>query len=149
MNFDTVKVDTYPQKEVNDALLKIVKEVQPEMLYIPHRGDLNKDHRIFFECALVAARPLPNSSVKEIFSYEVLSETEWGNSFSPFVPNRYVDISKEIEAKKEAMAVYQSEVKEFPHPRSLKAIEVLAQKRASEAGVEYAEAFEVIQSIEK
>ncbi len=144
LDFPTVKVDTIPQKEVNDAILKVVKEVQPEILYIPHGGDLNQDHRIFFGASLVAGRPIPGSPVKEIFSYEALSETEWGNELTPFVPNFYVDITKEIEAKKEAMSSYKSELREFPHPRSLQAIEALAQKRGSEAGMERAEAFMTI-----
>lgn len=141
LNFPTVKVDTIPQKEVNDAIARVVKEVQPEILYIPHGGDINQDHRVFFAASLVAARPIPNCSVKEIFSYEALSETEWGNELTPFVPNAYVDITKEIEAKKQAMSSYQSELRKFPHPRSLEAIEALAQKRGSEAGMERAEAF--------
>ncbi len=144
LDFPTVKVDTIPQKEINDAILKVVKEVRPEILYIPHGGDLNKDHRIFFECALVVGRPLPGSSIREMYSYEALSETEWGSVLTHFVPNYYVDISKEIEAKKDAMAAYKSEIREFPHPRSLQAIEALATKRGSEAGMERAEAFMII-----
>ncbi len=144
LDFPSVKVDTIPQKEVNDAIVRVIREVRPEVLYIPHGGDLNQDHRIFFGASLVAGRPVPNSSVKEIFSYEALSETEWGNELTPFVPNAYVDITKEIEAKKEAMSSYKSELREFPHPRSLQAIEALAQKRGSEAGMERAEAFMTI-----
>lgn len=144
LDFPSVKVDTIPQKEVNDAIFKVVKEVQPEVMYIPHGGDLNQDHRIFFAASLVAGRPLPGSSIKEIFSYEALSETEWGNELTPFVPNGFVDISKSINAKKEAMSAYKSELREFPHPRSLKAIDALALKRGSEAGMEYAEAFMII-----
>src|SRR3989344_182492 len=72
---------------------------------------------------------------------------EWGNELTPFIPNAYVDITNGIAAKKEAMAAYKSELREFPHPRSLKAIEALAVKRGSEAGMEYAEAFMVIRSL--
>lgn len=147
LDFPSVKIDTIPQKEVNDALSKVVKEVKPEILYIPHGGDLNQDHRLLFAAALVAARPFPNAPVKQIFSYEALSETEWGNELTPFVPNAFVDITNEIEVKKEAMNAYKSELKEFPHPRSLKAIEVLAQKRGSEAGMEYAEAFMIVRHL--
>ncbi|MBI1984587.1 MAG: PIG-L family deacetylase [Candidatus Wildermuthbacteria bacterium] len=147
LDFPTVKVDTIPQKEVNDAIARVVKEIRPEVMYIPHGGDLNQDHRIFFGASLVAGRPIPGSSVKQIFSYEALSETEWGNELTPFVPNAYVDIAEEIGAKKEAMQAYKSELREFPHPRSLKAIEALAQKRGSEAGMEYAEAFMVIRHL--
>jgi len=141
LNFPTVKVDLIPQKEVNDSISRVVKEVKPEILYIPHGGDLNQDHRVFFAASLVAGRPIPGCPVKEIFSYESLSETEWGNELTPFVPNAYVDIAPELAFKKLAMSFYKSELRAFPHPRSLEAIEALARKRGSEAGMEYAEAF--------
>lgn len=147
LDFPTVKTDTFPQKEINDAILKVLKEVQPEILYIPHGGDLNLDHKIFFESTLVAARPLPGSTVKKIYSYEVLSETEWGGTFKSFLPNVYINITQELEAKKEAMKAYESELKEFPHPRSLEGIDILAKKRGSEVGFLAAESFMLIREI--
>ncbi|MEK7509947.1 MAG: PIG-L deacetylase family protein [Patescibacteria group bacterium] len=145
LNFPSVKVNTIPTKELNDALEAVVREVQPEVVYLPHGGDLNRDHRLFFEAGLVATRPLPGSIVKKVFSYESLHATDWG--IKPFVPNVYVDIKDTIASKIEAMKSYQSELKEAPHPRSLKAIEVRAQKRGFEAGLEYAEAFVLIREV--
>ena len=147
LDFPTVKVDTIPQKEVNDALAKIVKEVAPEIVYLPHGGDLNRDHRIFFEAGLVASRPLPGNPVKKILSYESLHATAWGGIGKPFVPNFYINITEELTVKLAAMQCYGSELQESPHPRSLKGIEVLAQKRGMEAGMMYAEAFMLIRKI--
>ncbi len=144
LGFPTVKLDTVPQKELNEAILKVVKEIRPEIVYMPHHGDLNKDHRLVFESALVATRPNANGSVKRLLSYETLSETEWGNGLGEFIPNVYEDISKEIKTKIEAMKAYRSELKEFPHPRSPEIIEALAKKRGSEAGLKCAEAFMLI-----
>ncbi len=143
LGFPTVKLDTIPQKEINDKVSALIKEISPDVLYIPHSGDINKDHKIVFESALVAARPLA-SSVKKIISYETLSETEWG---SPFVPNLYVDISDTIKKKTEAMKSYESEVRDYPHPRSIEIIESHAKKRGSEAGLRFAEAFLIIREI--
>lgn len=140
LGFPTVKLDTIPQKELNDSISNIVDEVKPDILYIPHNSDLNKDHGIVFNACLIAARPV-NNSIKRVFSYETLSETEWGQSAEPFVPNTYVDISETMERKKDAMKAYASELKEPPHPRSLKIIEALAKKRGSEAGMMFSEAF--------
>lgn len=141
LDFPTVKLDTIPQKELNDALGRVVSEVEPEVAYIPHRGDLNRDHRIIHESSLVALRP-GRSKIKKILSYEVLSETEWG--IEPFVPNFYVDISDSFDKKIEAMKVYSSELIQYPHPRSVEIIEALAKKRGSESGLKLAEAFTLI-----
>ena len=152
LDFPTVKLDTVPQKDINDAISKCVEDIRPEVLYIPHRGDLNKDHKIVFESALVAARTKPDSSIKKVISYETLSETEWGNQKiekieDVFLPNTYVDISETIKDKLKAMECYGSELQEFPHPRSLRGIEVLAEKRGMESGFKKAEAFILIKDV--
>lgn len=148
LDFLTVKLDTIPQKELNDSISKVVTEVKPEIVYIPHQGDLSRDHRLVFEAALVVTRPDNNNSVKKLLSYETLSETEWGRGFKEFVPNIYEDISsEEIKIKLEAMKAYGSEIKKRPHPRSLEMVKVLAEKRGSEAGTGFAEAFILIREI--
>jgi len=146
LNFPTVKLDTIPQKELNDSILDIVETVKPDIVYIPHRGDLNKDHRLVFEASLVALRPVINN-VKKILSYEVISETEWGQEINLFIPNVYEDISETFENKISAMEIYKGELKKYPHPRSLKGIEILARKRGTEIGVKYAESFMLIREI--
>ena len=144
LDFPTAKLDTVPQKQINDELIKIFYKVRPDILFIPHSGDLNKDHRILFEASLVAARPI-SYKIKKIVSYEVLSETEWGSPIQEFKPNFYIGISlSNLNKKIEAMAPFESEVKKYPHPRSKEIIKALAQKRGSEAGLEFAEAFSII-----
>ncbi len=148
LDFQTVKLDTVSQKEVNERLSGCVEEVKPDIMYIPHKGDLHKDHRLIFEACLVAARPL-NHKIKKILSYETLSETGWGQMIEFFVPNVYVDISDVFEKKIEAMKAYGSELRKYPHPRSLETIEILAKKRGSEAGMKLAEAFMLIREIQE
>lgn len=146
LDFSTAKLDTVPQKELNEALSKAVKEVEPDVLYIPHQGDIHKDHRLVFESSLVAAR-LTGSRIKKILSYETPSETEWGQAIEPFIPDIYVNVSKTFDKKIEAMKAYKSEIREYPHPRSLEVLRVIAQKRGSEAGIELAEGFALIREI--
>ena len=146
LDYPTVKLDTIPQKELNESISNVVNEVDPDIVYIPHKGDLNKDHRLVFETSLVATRP-GNQKIKRILSYETLSETEWGQSIEPFIPNVYVDISETFEKKIEAMMAYESELKQYPHPRSLVIIEALAKKRGSEVGVKFAEAFILVREL--
>lgn len=149
LDFPTVKLDTIPQKELNEAITRVINEVQPEIVYIPHRGDVNKDHRLVFDAAMVAARPKPGSLIEKVLSYETLSETEWAVPFveNAFIPNVYVDISETLEIKLRAISAYKTELKEFPHPRSLEAISTLAKRRGSTIGVAAAEAFMLIREL--
>lgn len=150
LDLPAVKLDTLPQKELNEAIVQVVNEVQPEIVYIPHGGDVNRDHRLVFDAAMVAVRPKPGTPIRKVLSYETLSETEWAAPLvgNAFIPNVFVDISETLKMKLEAMSAYKKELKEFPHPRSLEAIAAVAKKRGSTAGVRAAEAFLLIREIE-
>lgn len=143
LNYPTVKLDTIPRKEFNDLICKTVGNVNPDIMFIPHKGDLNFDHEIVHNACLVAARPVKNS-IKKILVYETLSETEWNPQGTPFIPNIFFNIEPFLDLKLSAMKAYKSEVRVFPHPRSLESIEALARKRGSDAGFNYAEAFMLI-----
>lgn len=151
LDFPTVKLDTIPQKQLNDSISKCIQEVEPEILFIPFYGDINKDHKLISEAALVSARPKPKSSIKKVFCYEVLSETEWAappkKLEDVFIPNYYEDISEFLDYKLKAMSCYKSELKDYPHPRSPEGIKILAQKRGMEVGKKYAEAFILVREI--
>jgi len=149
LDLPTAKLDTIPQKELGDSITRIVDELKPDVVYIPHRGDVNKDHRLIFDAAVVATRPKPDSTIRKLLSYETLSETEWTAPFveNVFIPNLYVDISETLEIKLKAMSQYKLELREFPHPRSLEAISALAQIRGASIGVRAAEAFMVVREI--
>ncbi len=148
LRYPTVKLDTIPQKDLNASLHDVVMEVLPECVFIPHRGDLNMDHRIVHDASLVALRPV-NHRCSRILSYETLSETEWGPNTASFEPRYYVDISDTITTKIEAMEAFTTEIQKKPHPRSRVGILTLAQKRGSEILVEFAEAFMPIRIIEE
>jgi len=151
LDFPTVKLDTVPQKELNDAISKVVNKVGPDTVYIPHRGDVNKDHRIVFETAMVALRPKPGSTAKRVLSYETLSETEWAvpSKEDAFIPNVHVDISDTLKTKLSAMSAYKSELKGYPHPRSIGGISSLAKKRGTEVGLKAAEAFMLMREVSR
>jgi len=149
LDLPTVKLDTVPQKELNDAIAQVVNAIQPEVIYVPHKGDANKDHRLVFDAAMIATRPKPKASVKKVLSYETPSETEWGipSVESAFIPNIYVDISATLETKLKGMSAYELELKEYPHPRSLEAVSALVKMRGSTIGVKAAEAFMLIREL--
>jgi LmbE family N-acetylglucosaminyl deacetylase len=122
------------------------QKLKPDTVYCPFRQDNNQDHRAVFDAARVALRPLATSFIQSIFMYEVPSSTEQSPALAElaFLPNYYVDISGHIRQKSEAIKCYKRESRAWPHPRSQKAIKVLAQKRGIEIGFSYAEAFMVL-----
>jgi len=137
-------------------LLTIVKEIESEIkavkadcVYTQHGGDLNIDHVLVYRATLTAARPTYGYPVKTVYAYEVASSSEWSfQKFSPvFHPNVFVDISKTLDLKIRAMEQYESEAREFPHPRSPEAIRAVAQRWGSVAGLKAAEAFELVRDI--
>lgn len=149
MELPVVGLADIPTRELNGAFNEVVGKVKPDIAYIPHKGDMHIDHTMVAEAAMVALRPVNNPQLKEIYAYETLSETEW-NIPSPdnvFVPNVWVDITDTIDKKLESMKCYKSQLYDFPHPRSLKAIEALAMLRGSTICVNKAESFMLIRSI--
>ena len=151
LDLPTVKLDTIPQKQLNDLISECIDKIGPNIVFIPFHADINKDHKLVSEAAMVALRPKPGFSVKKVFYYEVLSETEWSKPAQKiedvFMPNYYEDISDYLEDKIKAMECYKTEVKEYPHPRSLDGIKILAQKRGTESGLKAAEAFMIVREI--
>lgn len=147
LDFLAAKLDTIPSKEINAAIENVIKEVQPQIIYIPHKGDLHSDHKIVFCSSLVASRSAHNNFIKKILSYEVLSETDWAEPEAIFAPNVYIDVSSTIDDKLKAMQAYKSEIKKYPHSRSLEIIKILSQKRGAEVNLEFAEAFVLIKEI--
>lgn len=147
-DFPDNRFDEVPLLDIVKTIEKVKKEVKPNIVFTHHAGDLNIDHRITFHAVLTACRPLRDEKVKEIYSFEVPSSTEWPVDNSEyFIPNCFVDISESLKTKTEAMKKYKSEIRDFPHPRSRKAIETLARNRGISVGLEYAEAFMVIRKI--
>ena len=126
-------------KLVEDFILKY----KPSTILTHHSGDVNIDHRVIHEAVVVASRPQPGFFVKELLFFEVPSSTEWRplGSGEMFNPNWFYDISDTLEIKLNSLQAYQEELREFPHPRSIKAIEALARWRGACAGFEAAEAF--------
>ena len=139
-----------PVQELNERVYGVINELRPNVVFIPHFGDMHLDHGIVSQSVMVGVRPINDHRVLEVYSYETLSETEWNipHSRNAFMPNTFVDISDYLETKIEAMRCIRTQLRSFPHPRSLEAIESLARLRGSTIGVDAAEAFCLIRRIE-
>ena len=141
-------MDSVPLLEIVQKLEPILAGIQPSIIYTHHHGDLNVDHRLTHTAVMTACRPLPGSSVREIYGFEVLSSTEWATQQdSPFLPNYFVDITQQLQTKLYALEAYAEEMRKTPHSRSMAHVEVLAHHRGYSVGVDAAEAFEVYRII--
>ena len=147
--FPDNRFDEVPLLDVVKRVEAVILETSPETIYTHHPGDLNNDHRIAFQAVLTASRPVANSSVKHLFTFEIPSSTEWAfQQFQPvFKPNVFVDVSETIDVKIKAMAQYESEMRPFPHPRSTESLRIIAKRWGLVVGLEYVEVFEVVRSI--
>jgi LmbE family N-acetylglucosaminyl deacetylase len=143
------RLDQYELLDVIKNISKVIGEVDPEIIYTHFDNDLNIDHRIVSQAVLTACRPQPGERVKEIFFFEVPSSTEWQSTTSTntFNPNTFSDISNFLEIKLKSLNIYESEMRPWPHARSIKALEHLARYRGSSVGIEAAEAFMLVRQI--
>lgn len=124
----------------------LIKVINPTIVYTHNISDIHADHRIVAEACLVACRPKPGSLIKSLYMCETASSTDWafGQLDPVFVPNVYVDIENYINVKVRCLEMYSTEIYEFPDPRSIKSIEVMANNRGKQIGVTYAEAFKLV-----
>lgn len=142
------RFDTVPLLDIVQIVEERIRSLCPDVVYTHHGSDLNVDHRLTFQAVLTATRPVGDHRVREVYSFETPSSTEWGfHRFDPvFRPNRFVDVAATFERKLEAMRAYASEMRPFPHPRSAEALRSIAVRWGSVAGCPAAEAFELVRS---
>lgn len=149
LDFPAVMLETIPRYELNQKITEIVQKISPDEVYIPHRGDMQIDHQIVVDAAMVAVRPRGNDYPKRVYAYETLSETGWNipNTVNEFIPTVYEDITNTYDAKINAMRIFESQLAKFPAARSIGAIEALAKFRGATVNVRAAEAFSLIREI--
>lgn len=148
LGFPDNRLDTVPLLDIVQKLEEVIEAVEPSIVYTHHHGDLNIDHRITHQTTMTACRPIPGSSVREIYAFEVVSATEWNTpGASPFTPSMFVDISEHLEKKMDALRAYALEMRECPHSRSMENVRQLAKVRGCSVGVFAAEGLMAIRIV--
>jgi LmbE family N-acetylglucosaminyl deacetylase len=137
------RLDSLARLDLIKRIEERITRHQPQVVYVHHAGDVNVDHRRLHEAVVTACRPTPGHPVRRLLSFEVASSTEWQppGSAPAFQPNWFVDIATQWPRKREALAAYASEMRPWPHARSIEALEHLARWRGAQVGVKAAEAF--------
>lgn len=148
LDYPDNRLDTVDRLTIIRDIEAKIEGFQPTVVYVHHAGDVNIDHRRIHEAVVTACRPMKHMSVKKLLSYEVPSSTEWQTpgSAPSFMPNYFIDISECIESKLEALEAYESEMRDWPHPRSMKGVEHLNRWRGAQVGFEAAEGFMLLRA---
>lgn len=141
------RLDREPLIELSKDIEKHLADFKPTRLFTHAADDANADHGIVHRASLIAARPLPNSSLRAIYAYEVLSSSEW-NPLRPFAPTVFHDITGFIDAKIAALAAYEDEMRAAPHPRSPEVVRALATYRGAQMGAAFAEGFVLVRGLD-
>lgn len=149
-NFADNRFDSVDLLDIVKAVERRIRELRPAVIYTHHRGDLNVDHRMTYQAVLTATRPMQDQPVKEIYTFETVSSTEWNFSYGQeqFAPNVFVRLTAaQFEKKLTAMEEYKTELCAYPHPRSLEMLRASAVRWGGVTGGHYVEAFETVRII--
>lgn len=145
-SFPDNRMDTIPRLSIVKVIERYVKKADPDMVLTHHYGDLNIDHQITFQAVMTAVRPQPGKKRVAVICFETPSATEWSESTSEkmFKPNLFVDVSNYLDHKIAALECYKTEMKPYPHSRSIEGIKIMGLNWGRQIGVKYAEVFEII-----
>ena len=143
-DFPAGELDRVGYRNLIDRTIKVVKKVKPDIVYTVGASDINTDHDYVHRTVMVATKPV--YGVKEIYAYEIPSSTNWAFSekSSWFKPNLYVDIERFMDRKMKILSLFEDQIFEYLHARSLESVKALAMYRGSSVGFRYAEAFMVL-----
>lgn len=141
--FPDNRCDTVALLDLAQAVEALVTRFRPDTVLTHHHGDLNVDHQRVHQAVFTACRAQPGHPVRTLLCFEVPSSTEWQMPAPAlaFVPQWHEDIEDTLERKLAALQAYAEELRPWPHPRSVRAVEALARWRGAAAGCEAAEAF--------
>lgn len=143
------RLDQVPIISINKIIESAIRSFNPDTVFTHSQYDANNDHKIVFNSTIMATRPTAQSYVHRLMTYEVLSSSEWAFANS-FAPNYFEEISEnDLALKWQALAIYESEVKDYPFPRSKEGVRALAMARGMQAGFAYAEAFHLIREFKR
>jgi LmbE family N-acetylglucosaminyl deacetylase len=142
------RLDAVPLVELTQSVEAVLDEVRPDVVYTHFPGDVNLDHGMVARAAWTACRPYARPGLHRFAVFETPSSTEWAWPLDEgFRPNLYVDVAETLEVKLAAMACYESELRDEPHPRSLRLLAERAAQWGSRVGVRAAEPFQVLREL--
>ena len=144
-----MKLDTTPHIRINQVIEDVIDKVQPDSVFTHFWGDVNCDHQNVYKSTLVAVRPVMGQVVRELYCFRVPSSTEWtpNKADTMFMPNFFVDIEAYAEQKYKAFACYSTELRDYPHPRSVQYLRESDKAAGLRVGMLTAEEFVLLRKL--
>lgn len=149
-DFPNIRMNTIAQIELVQFIERQIEQFQPARIFTHHPGDLNDDHIHVSRACQAAARLFQRRSdvrpIQELYFMEILSSTDWSFAAgsSAFQPNTFIEVGEQgVQKKIDALACYRNVMRDFPHPRCPEVLKGLAAYRGAQAGLQYAEAFQL------
>ena len=146
-NFPDQKLDASPFIQITGFIEELVRKLHPNVVYTHHFSELNRDHRVAYEATSVAVRPFSCPSLERFLCFTVDTVTHWGHGVAQY--NVFSDISATLEAKLLAMRAYETELRPYPHPRSLEALRHMAHRNGAMVGLPAAEPFQLVVEVHR
>ena len=129
-----VRTFGYNRQEILDDLIKLRKDIDPDLIFIPTLTDVHQDHHT------IAVEGMRAFKFKSIMSYEFPL-----NNFS-FSTSSFIHLDeKYIQTKVNALKAYQSQAHRSYSDEDF--IRSVARTRGVQIGIRYAEAFEMVRWI--
>lgn len=143
--------DTVPLLDIVQTIEAEIVDHSPDIVYTHHYGDLNIDHELTCRATITATRPLADSDIDRVLAFETLSASEWSipSPDNAFQPTSFVNVSGYLASKTDALSVYETELREPPHPRTVNTVKKNAEVWGSKAGVPAAEPFELLREVRR
>lgn len=141
------RLDQEPLIDIGKIIENEIRMFKPTIIFTHSEMDVNNDHKLVFQATLQATRPGAQNLVGKLYTFEVLSSSEW-QFVDSFMPNFFVTLSeKEILLKIKALEEYVTEQRNFPFPRSKEGLLTQAKYRGMQCASNYAEAFRLVREI--
>lgn len=144
------RLDTVPFIDLTQIIESILDDMEPDVVYTHFPGDVNFDHGLVARATWTACRPYARPQLRRFAVFETPSSTEWAwpVNDSSLQPNHFVDITETLDKKIAAMECYQSELRDYPHPRSSRSLRERAAFWGSQVGRLAVEPFRILRDVQ-
>jgi LmbE family N-acetylglucosaminyl deacetylase len=146
--FPNIRMNTVAHIELVRFIEGAIADTGAQVVFTHHPADLNDDHVQTSKACMVAARLFQRRQgvppLRKLYLMEILSSTEWAFPAvsDGFKADTFIEAGAQLERKIAALRAYRGVMRPYPHPRSEEVLRGLAAYRGSQAGLEFAEAFQ-------
>jgi LmbE family N-acetylglucosaminyl deacetylase len=149
LNLPEIILDDMSLSTIIPLISNVFKESNANIIYLPNRSDPHSDHRKTFDACQACIKSFRYPSIKKIMMLDVISETDFAPALPEniFIPHVFVDITKHMDKKIEALKIFESELFEAPFTRSIDTMRAYNRYRGSQINAMYAECFMLLKEI--